>query len=853
MIVRDITAQKAGKVLVINADPEITRILEVNLEHANLEIVTATSGTEALSKIQNDKSDIIILDPALPDVEGAEIYQQLRESPRTNHIPIILISARLPRKNRISRAEDMPIYHITKPFNPKEVVALVQGYLMHKERMMSINSLTGLPNRIQVGKEIDRLIREKTNFAAINIVMHDLRGINKTYGYNQGDRIVQLLADVVSEAVRLFGNPQDLAGYFGGGKLVVVSTPLKARVLCRRIIADYTKRIKGFGAEGYPPKGLSSLKSPTSKKEQPPVMSVHIAVATNQKHEFKHHLEVIEAAAEQIEYLRRSPESNCYFDIKADGTEPSRTVTQKEPATVYKEGAKAIQGALAWFDFLTREMDNPMNVMKECLSSLETLREENFKREHLDSLKTLQKHYHHLTHVVQGIASLAKSESYKNNGISDEVDVVSIIEWIIEHVQGVIEQRKIKFDTKVAGDISQIIGDKKSLTQSLFYIVRSEIQSSPPDSCIVISLADKGEEDICVEISNPDHSIPEKALNTLINSHFNTSLPEMPSNELYPARMLIWGMGGELEITSEKERGIIYRVTVPKKWRSWMPEINTLQLAVEISRKEAREALRNIQKEAPSLAEKVPLSLKENLDKLSSKVQETGVLCNRALFLIDDLSNRLDAQQDRLLQQEVEQVATLEAVLTICREIAKLLRIEHHFNAESAKRVANYALSIASKFRMSESERQSLRYAALFKDLGLGLSPKDMMEQFLEITVEEVAAIKARYDLLWKSLSTIRYLSPALDFVQYRYERYDGTGGRFGIKGADIPLGSRILALADTFDHMTSDRSREGKLSPKLAMEKIVEDSGSRFDPNVVNTLLLLWKRNELELAIHEN
>jgi HD-GYP domain-containing protein (c-di-GMP phosphodiesterase class II) len=284
-----------------------------------------------------------------------------------------------------------------------------------------------------------------------------------------------------------------------------------------------------------------------------------------------------------------------------------------------------------------------------------------------------------------------------------------------------------------------------------------------------------------------------------------------------------------------------------------MPEINTLQLAVEISRKEAREALRNIQKEATSLAEKVPLSLKENLDKLSSKVQETGVLCNRALFLIDDLSNRLDAQQDRLLQQEVEQVATLEAVLTICREIAKLLRIEHHFNAESAKRVANYALSIASKFRMSESERQSLRYAALFKDLGLGLSPKDMMEQFLEITVEEVAAIKARYDLLWKSLSTIRYLSPALDFVQYRYERYDGTGGRFGIKGADIPLGSRILALADTFDHMTSDRSREGKLSPKLAMEKIVEDSGSRFDPNVVNTLLLLWKRNELELAIHEN
>lgn len=285
-----------------------------------------------------------------------------------------------------------------------------------------------------------------------------------------------------------------------------------------------------------------------------------------------------------------------------------------------------------------------------------------------------------------------------------------------------------------------------------------------------------------------------------------------------------------------------------------MPEVNTLQLAMEISRKEAREALKNIRRIILSLQkDNVPLSLQNNLEQLSSKIQEMGVLCNRSLFLTDDLNNRLDAQQDRLLQQEIEQVATLEVMLTICREIARFMQVDHHFNPESAKRVASFSLSIASKFRMSESDRQTLRYAALFKDLGVALTPKGMSNEFLETTVEDVAAIKERYDLLWKSLSTIHYLSPALDFIQYRYERYDGTGGRFGIKGTDIPLGSRILALADTFDHMTSDRSGENKISPELAMEKIIEDSGSRFDPDVVNTFLLLWKRNELELAAHEN
>jgi response regulator RpfG family c-di-GMP phosphodiesterase len=853
MIVRGLTTRKAGKVLVVNSDPEITRILEVNLEHANLEIDSAKSGTEALNKIQNDRSDIIILDPALPDMEGTEIYQQIKEAPQTNHIPIILITTKLPRKNQVYKAEDVPIYHITKPFNPKEVVALVQGYLMHKERMVSINQLTGLPNHIQVGKEIDRLIQQKTTFATIYIVMHDLRGINKAYGYAEGDRAVQCLADVVYEAAHLFGNPQDLAGYFGGGKFVIVSTPWKAGVLCRRILDDYNKRIKGLYFDENLRRGLTADKGKSADKEEAPITSVHIAMVTNHQREFQHHLEVIETATEQIDCLRCSPGSNCYFDIKAEGIEPSQTSSQREPTRAYKEGMKVMQEMLAWFNFMTREMDIPMKEMKDCLGSLESLTKANFSRKHLDSLKGLRHNYNHLTRVFKGIASLAKSGNLKSSSSYDEVDMVSIIDWVIEHTQGLREQKRIKIDTQIIGDISRIIRDKRSLTQSLFHIVRSEIQSSPPDSRLLIRLTDETEDHICIEISSPNHHIPTKTLNTILREPFSTSQPEVMINDLYPVRMLVWGIGGELGVTSEKGRGTIYRVAIPKNWQSWIPEVNTLQIAMEISRGEVRDVLKNIQNTASTFMEKVPLSFKENLELLSSKVQEMGVLGNRSLFLIDDFSNQLEAQQDRLLQQEVEQVAILEVMLTICREVAKLMHVDHYFDPESAKRVASYALSIASKFRVSESDRRALRYAALFKDLGLALTPKGMMDHYIAASHEKATVVKTQYDLLWKSLSTIRCLSPALDYIQYRYERYDGTGGRFGIKGTDIPLGSRILALADTFDYLTSERAAEGKLSPQLAMEKIVEESGARFDPNVVNTFLLLWKRNELELAICES
>jgi len=335
------TVQKAGKVLVINSDLEITRILEVNLAHANLEVVSAQNGIEALSKLHNNELDIIILDTALPDIGHFEMCRRIRESSPGSHVPVIIIGTRPQNSHTVLKTEDTIIHSITKPFEPKEVVALVQGYLMHKERMVNINPTTGLPNRVQVSKEIGRLIQQKAILATIYIAMHDLTAINKAYGYVQGDRIIGLLADIVSEAVRLFGNPADMAGHFGGDKFLVISSPWKAKTLCRRIIADYNRRIKLLFSDEHFHMGYSAYKSSPDGKQPTPNMSIHVAVVTNQKSTFHHPLEFIEAASEQIKYLKQSSESNCYFDLKANGIEPSLTSTRREVIQPYKEGLKA--------------------------------------------------------------------------------------------------------------------------------------------------------------------------------------------------------------------------------------------------------------------------------------------------------------------------------------------------------------------------------------------------------------------------------------------------------------------------------------------------------------------------------
>jgi diguanylate cyclase (GGDEF)-like protein len=851
MIVRDTIAQKTGKVLIINPDLEITRILEVNLAHANLEVVSARNGAEALRKIHKDKSDIIILDPALPDMEFDEICRHIKELPV--NIPVILIGSRSKKRDFTSKAEEITVRYIPKPFDPKEVVALVQGYLMHKERTVNIDPLTGLPNRIQVNKEIARLIEEKSSFAVIYIAMHDFKAVNRAYGYAQGDRVIQLLADIVSESVRLFGNPEDLAGYFSGDKFVVVSTPWKARMLCRRIIADYNRCIKALFTEEHLQTGHAALNSPSDSPEQTPFMSIHIAVVTNQRRTFQHHLEVTEYASEQIEYLKSSPESNCYFDLKINGFQPPLTIARRDEVQANKDELRVVQGVLAWMDFLNGELEMPVNKMKDRLRSLESIKAENLSPEQWNDLKSLQENYVHLTRVMEDVANMTKPRGLRAGTLFDEVDVWNILNWILAQVQPLAEQKGIITDIKVAGDIGRILIDRTSLTQSLLYLVRNEIRSSPQESHLHIRLAEKNEEYIRIEITNPDHVFSPRALTFLRHGQTDNARPETLKNELYLANVLVRGLDGTLEVTSEKGNGTTYQVTLPKKWQSSMIEVNTHQMAMDISRKDARDAIKNIQRLVASIVEPVPQALKDACDRLGEKVQELAVLCNRSLFLADDFNSRLETQEDRLLQQESEHLATSEAILTICRNMIGSAQDKNLFDLESGKRVAKYSLAIAKELRMSDSERQALYHAALLKDIPLAFSQPGVIEQRASNGRETVAVMKERLNLVWKALASIPFLLPACNLLLYRVERYDGTGRSFGVKGTDIPLGSRILAVADHFDVMTSTRSPRGKIAPEQAFQKILAESGLYLDPHVISALLMLWKRKELDTILSES
>jgi HD-GYP domain-containing protein (c-di-GMP phosphodiesterase class II) len=239
---------------------------------------------------------------------------------------------------------------------------------------------------------------------------------------------------------------------------------------------------------------------------------------------------------------------------------------------------------------------------------------------------------------------------------------------------------------------------------------------------------------------------------------------------------------------------------------------------------------------------------------LSNKVQELAVICNRSLYLADDYSSRLEFQQDRLLKQESEQYAASEAVLTICREMIKSVDVKNLFSIESAKRVIGYSLAIAIELKISEPDRLALYYASLYKDITLAFTRNDAdIVPGGQPGVEVTTTMRERLNTVWKALSTVPFFAPACNIILYRWENYDGTGGNFGVKGASIPLCSRILAVADTYERLTADNLEKEKLTPEIAMQIIVDNVGHLYDPRVVNTFITLWKRKEINPVFTDN
>lgn len=178
--------------------------------------------------------------------------------------------------------------------------------------------------------------------------------------------------------------------------------------------------------------------------------------------------------------------------------------------------------------------------------------------------------------------------------------------------------------------------------------------------------------------------------------------------------------------------------------------------------------------------------------------------------------------------------------------LAAAIDAKDSYTRGHSERVASYAVAIASEFGLSEQDKTSVETAALLHDIGKIGVPDHILDKPAKLTDKEYMVVKMHPYTGAQIIQPIEMLSDVLPLVLAHHERYDGTGYIEGAEGEQIPIGARIIAVADAFEAMTSERPHRSAFSITKAVAELKEKSGTQFDPEVVKAFLKVLKQQKV-------
>ncbi|MEO2082912.1 MAG: HD domain-containing phosphohydrolase, partial [Desulfurobacteriaceae bacterium] len=189
--------------------------------------------------------------------------------------------------------------------------------------------------------------------------------------------------------------------------------------------------------------------------------------------------------------------------------------------------------------------------------------------------------------------------------------------------------------------------------------------------------------------------------------------------------------------------------------------------------------------------------------------------------LFEDLREKL-RKEEKLVQEMI-------------RTLVRGIEIRDSYTRGHSERVAYFSKKIAENMGLAPEKVNEVYMAALLHDIGKIGIPDSILLKPSRLTEKEYEIIKLHPILSYELLKNIEFLKGALDGIKYHHERWDGSGYPEGLKGKDIPLIARIIAVADSFDAMTSERIYRKGFSKVEAVKEIKALAGKHYDPEVVN------------------
>lgn len=394
-----------------------------------------------------------------------------------------------------------------------------------------------------------------------------------------------------------------------------------------------------------------------------------------------------------------------------------------------------------------------------------------------------------------------------------EVLVPTLVRLLGQELQPAIEAREVHLDVEVKSDFRTIRADGERLRDALTQLVLHAVRHTPRGGVVRLSCADEGEwVKIWVADEGPPLVIDEPdALFQPFAPPWRRRDGESTDGELdlAIARRIAEAHGGGITVQRQASRGITFVLRLPRSFE------------------DIRAMVADMRYDGGTRFERV-----------ADALRETGT---RVLAHARDLSSRLSRETQRAERLEAALADMEETYLQTIAALADATDEKDAYSLGHTERVSFYARCIAAEISAALIDQRAFKYSLLLHDLGkIGIA-EELLKKAGRLSETEWETVKSHSEIGARLLSKVRFLGPALASVRSHHERFDGKGYPDGLRGEQIPLPARIIAVADAFEAMTSDRPYRAGLSSEEARDQIVANAGTQFDPEVVAAFQRAW------------
>ena len=238
-------ADKKSKILIVEDDLDVAEMLNAYFGVQGYDVFTVNWGEDGVRTCIAERPDLVILDIRLPDIDGYEVARRLRGDRRTKDVPIIFLTEKRDRADRLHGLELGADDYITKPFDVQELRLRVRNSLERMGQGSLTNPVSGLPEGALVDERLKKCL-EKGDSTLLLVSLENLESFRELYGFVASDDVLRAVSLMVHNAMREVGSANGFLGHINAATFVLVVAPESVPALLERVVSRLEQSLDYF-------------------------------------------------------------------------------------------------------------------------------------------------------------------------------------------------------------------------------------------------------------------------------------------------------------------------------------------------------------------------------------------------------------------------------------------------------------------------------------------------------------------------------------------------------------------------------------------------------------------------------